>query len=256
MLDPVVLFFMAFGLEMTDNGLGGGYGTILSPLLIIFGYDPRVIVPAILLSEMVSGLFGGFWHVRYKNVNFKAVGATLLGSVLAMIAASFIVGLLVPSVYVKWYISGLAFFMGLLVVVKSYSYIKPRGPDGFSKSKCALLGAIIGFNKGSTGGGYGPLSVSGYILLGLPAAVAIGTTTVAEGVACLIGVITYTSTIGIILDVALPITIGAALADPISAWINNRLKEKVEPPFHGRLVGVAMSVLGLVTLLKLFGVLP
>jgi len=54
---------------------------------------------------------------------------------------------------------------------------------------------------------------------------------------------------------AIPLSVGSFIADPISAWINNRLKEKVEPPFHGRLVGVAMTVLGFITLMKLMGYL-
>jgi uncharacterized membrane protein YfcA len=223
----------------------------MSPLLVIFGYDPKVVVPAILVSETVSGLWGGYCHIRYKNVNFKAVATTLLGSLATMVSASFLIGLYLPSIYVKWYVSILAFLMGILVVIKSCSYIQPRKPNDFSKSKCVLLGGIIGFNKGSTGGGYGPLSVSGYILLGLSAATAIGTTTVAEGVACAIGVVTYASTIGLIPSLVIPITLGAFIADPISAWVNNALKKKVEPPFHGRLVGVAMTVLGLITMLKL-----
>jgi len=242
---------MALLLEAVDNGLGGGFGTILTPVLIIFGYDPKAVVPAILVSETVSGVFGGSWHAHFKNVNFKAVSVTLLGSLVAMVVASFIVGIYVPSFYVKWYASLIAFAMGIIVIVRSYSYIKPRAHNDFSKWKCTLLGGIIGFNKGTTGGGYGPLSVCGYILLGIPAAVAIGTTTVAEGIACTIGVITYGSTIGIALSLAVPITIGAAIADPLSAWVNNLLKRKIEPPFHGRLVGIAMTVLGFITILKL-----
>jgi hypothetical protein len=34
--------------------------------------------------------------------------------------------------------------------------------------------------------------------------------------------------------------------------VNNRLKRRLEPPFHGRLIGVAMMVLGAITILKLF----
>lgn len=251
MLDIVTLAVLAFCLECVDNGLGGGYGTIMTPVLIILGYDPKVVVPAILVSEMVSGVFGGYWHIRFKNVNFKAVGITLLGSAVVMLIASFIIGIYIPSVYVKWYASLVAFSMGILVVVKSYSRIKPRNHNDFSKWKCTLLGGIIGFNKGTTGGGYGPLSVSGYILLGIPAAIAIGTTTIAEGIVCTVGVVAWGATIGIALNIAIPITIGAALADPISAWANNTLKKKVEPPFHGRLVGIAMTTLGLITILKL-----
>ena len=40
---------LAFFLEMADNGFGGGFGTILSPLLVILVYDPKLLVPAIWL---------------------------------------------------------------------------------------------------------------------------------------------------------------------------------------------------------------
>jgi len=255
MLDMLIIGLLAFSLEMIDNGLGGGFGTIMSPLLLIFGYDPKIVVPAILVSEMISGVWGGANHLRYRNVNWKAVGVTLAGSLVAMSAASYLIGVVLPSAYVKWYISILAFAMGVLVIVKSYGKVKALKENNFSKKWCGALGFIIGFNKGSTGGGYGPLSVSGYILLGIPAAQAIGTTTVAEGIACLLGVVTYGATIGISLSMAIPLSVGSFIADPISAWINNRLKEKVEPPFHGRLVGVAMTVLGFITLMKLMGYL-
>jgi hypothetical protein len=251
LLDFLTVLILAFCLEMVDNGLGGGFGTIMSPLLLIFGYDPKAVVPAILVSETVSGLWGGANHVRYGNVNWKAAAVTLAGSLAAMASASYAIGTYVPGLYVKWYISLLAFAMGVVVVVKSYGKIKPLTGDNFSKKWCGALGFAIGFNKGSTGGGYGPLSVSGYILLGIPAAQAIGTTTVAEGVACALGVLTYGATIGIAADLALPLAIGSFIADPASAWVNNRLKERVEPPFHGRLVGVAMTALGFITILKM-----
>jgi hypothetical protein len=255
-LDLVFIGLLAFCLELVDNGLGGGFGTILSPLLIILGYDPRVIVPAILFSEMVSGITGGAFHGLFRNVNYKAVGATLAGSIVAMVIASFVVGVLIPGEYIKWYIGLLAPIMGIFVIVRSYGYIKPLSDKrGFSKWKCALMGGVIGFNKGSTGGGYGPLSVSGYILLGLTPAVAIGTTTIAEGIACTIGVASYLSTIGIVLGLATALAIGSAIADPISAWFNNYMKRRLELPLHGRLVGVAMVCVGFVTVLKLAGLM-
>ena len=219
-------------------------------MLILLGYDPRIVVPGILFSEMCSGLVGGLSHSYFRNVNWRAVGITLIGSLIAMSAASFLVGSLVPGTYIKWYISFLAFLMGALIVFRSYRKIREGRP--FSVWKCILLGGVIGFNKGSTGGGYGPLSVSGYILLGLTAASAIGTTTVAEGIACVIGFATYTLTAPLDWRLILSITLGSLVADPLSAYVNNRLKRRLEPPFHGRLIGVAMMVLGAITILKLF----
>jgi len=91
------------------------------------------------------------------------------------------------------------------------------------------------------------------MVLGLSAATAIGTTTVAEGIACALGVALYTQTTGIVLSLAAALAIGSFIADPISAWANNHLKLKLKPPFHGRLIGAAMTLVGIVALLKTFG---
>ena len=257
MIDTVSLILLSFLMEMVDNSLGGGFGTILSPLLVIFGYEPRVIVPAILVSETVSGIWGGVWHVKYKNVNLTAVVLTLLGSLVGMASAAYIIGTVLPSTVAKHYISMVAILMGIFVTMRSFSYVnkisRPKSkanPAGFS-----LLGILTGFNKGGTGGGYGPLSVSGYMVLGLSAATAVGTTTVAEGVACALGVVLYSQITSIVMSVAVPLTLGSFVADPISAWLNNTLKIKLTQPFHGRLIGVAMTLLGVVTLLKSLGLI-
>jgi len=224
----------------------------MSPLLLLFGYDPQVIVPAILFSEMCSGLIGGGAHAYFKNVNWRSVGITLTGSVIAMIIASFSVGVFLPKTIVRTYISLIAVIMGLFVFIRSFRKIRFKTRP--SALGTGILGFLCGFNKGMTGGGYGPLSVSGYITLGLLPAVAIGTTTIAEGIVCTIGLFTYQAFIGITWTVAIAMALGSAIADPISAWINHIAKKRLKPPFHGRIIGLAMLTLGLITLLKTLGV--
>jgi len=107
----------------------------------------------------------------------------------------------------------------------------------------------------NSGGNYGPFSVTGYMVLGLSAATAIGTTTIAEGIACALGVAMYSQITGIVLSLAAPLAIGSFIADPISAWANNHLKNKLTPPFHGRLIGLSMTLIGLVALLRTFGLI-
>jgi len=256
LLDTVSLGLLAFLLELVDNGLGGGFGTIIAPLLILLGYDPRVVVPAILFSEMISGLWGGSWHWRYKNVNWRTVGFTLTGSLLGLILGTVLIGWLLPAYVAKLYISLIAVSMGVFVIVRSYSLLAKtyKVKEETDPIWTALLGSVIGFNKGSSGGGYGPMSVSGYMVLGLSAASAVGTTTVAEGVACVIGVALYTQLTGMVLAVAAPIALGAFIADPVSAWVNNQLKMKLEPPFHGRFIGLTMTALGAYTFLRTLGI--
>lgn len=251
-MELLTLFVLAFGLEMVDNAFGGGFGTILSPLLVIFGYDPRIVVPAILVSETVSGLWGGAWHLKYHNVNFKAIAFTLSGSLISMAAATYLIGEILPSSIVKQYIGFMAVGMGALVIFRSYDF-KEKQTSAIKYRFIPVLGSVIGFNKGGSGGGYGPLSVLGYMLCGIPAAVAIGTTTVAEGIACVLGVTLYSQLTGIAFGITLALTAGSFIADPISAWINNAMKLKLKTQRHSRLIGQSMTLIGIVSLLKAFG---
>ncbi|MCK4232918.1 hypothetical protein KAX75_00695, partial [candidate division WOR-3 bacterium] len=53
---------LAFCCEYIDSSLGMGYGTILSPVLIIMGFDPLIVVPSILLSQAVGGFTASIFH--------------------------------------------------------------------------------------------------------------------------------------------------------------------------------------------------
>jgi len=256
MLDFISLILLAFLLEMVDNGLGGGFGTILSPLLVILGFHPKVVVPAILVSEAISGIWGGSWHWRFKNVNWRAVGLTLCGSLIAVALATYVMAEYLSPTTLKYVISIFTVVMGIFVIIRSYIVKKldhmqnRHHPIWFS-----IMGFLIGYQKGTSGGNYGPFSVTGYMVLGLSAATAIGTTTIAEGIACALGVVMYSQITGIVIMVAAPLAIGAFIADPISAWGNNHLKNKLKPPFHGRLIGATMTLIGIIALLKTLGMI-
>ncbi len=64
---PIIL--LAFVCELVDSTLGMGYGTTLTPLLLILGYEPIVIVPAVLFSEFLTGISAGFFHHEFGNGN-------------------------------------------------------------------------------------------------------------------------------------------------------------------------------------------
>ena len=51
----VLLMPLAFVCEFIDSSLGMGYGTSLTPLLLLMGFEPMQVVPAVLFSEFVSG---------------------------------------------------------------------------------------------------------------------------------------------------------------------------------------------------------
>lgn len=251
MFDVVTIIFMAFICELVDNSLGGGFGTILSPTFLLLGYSPLEVVPAILFSELISGFVGGGSHAYFGNVNWKVSGIIAGFGAFSMIAASFLASQIIPKFYIKLYVAIVVLAISILVVAKSFKKLKER--DSPTKWKTALLGMLTSWNKGITGGGYGPIATNGLVLLGLRPSKAVGTTTVSEGIICFIGLIAYQRFIGLNWTLALLLTLGSIIADVPSAWLTNKMKRKFPLKYHGRLIGVFMLTLGVATLYKTLG---
>lgn len=246
----VLIIVLAFLCEYVDSSLGMGYGTTFTPLLLIMGYKPLQVVPAILLSELVTGLSAAFFHHKFKNSNFKIgsidfkiatvmAGCSILGTLVAVLIA-----LNLPVFYIKLYIGLLVFSMGVLIIVSLNRKYK------FSWKKITSLGLLAAFNKGISGGGYGPLVTGGQILSGVKLKSAIGITSLAEGLTCLVGVIAYFifTNHTIEWNLAPSLVLGAMLSVPLAAYTVKKFKGK-----HLKLImGIATLILGLVTLGKLF----
>jgi uncharacterized membrane protein YfcA len=61
----IPLMLLAFVCELVDSSLGMGYGTTLTPILLIAGYEPIEIVPAVLFSECITGIVAGILHHEF-----------------------------------------------------------------------------------------------------------------------------------------------------------------------------------------------
>jgi uncharacterized membrane protein YfcA len=239
----VALIVLAFFCEYMDSTLGMGYGTTLTPVLLLFGFTPMQIVPAVLLSELVSGLLAGFFHHREGNVNLKPATADIfkitnmlrpLGyidtfkktvplhlkialllsacSIVGTVAAVF-VAVNIPKFWLKLYIGCLVLAMGIIILICLNKEFK------FSWKKITFLGTIASFNKGMSGGGYGPVVTGGQILSGVEGKSAVGITSLAEGLTCLVGVIAYILISKNPIDWKLApwIIVGAIFSVPLSA---------------------------------------
>jgi len=270
----IIIAGTAFLCEYIDSTLGMGYGTALTPVLLLFGYSPLQIVPAVLISELITGLLAGFFHHRAGNVNLKPETTNIgqivnqlnsLGyiesfnrgiprhlKVALMLAACSILGTVgavfvavsIPKLWLKIYIGVLVLSMGILIFVcinKNFA---------FSWKKITSLGLLASFNKGISGGGYGPLVTCGQIMAGVEGKSAIGITSLAEALTCAVGVITYLLVSKSALDLQLaPLIIaGAVFSVPLSAMTVKRTNVK-----HMRaLIGTMSVILGIVTLSQTF----
>ncbi len=246
-LDCVLLVFFAFSLGTVDASFGMGYGTLLAPLLLIAGFDPLQVVPAVLISQLAGDFLAAFFHHRAENVNFSirgkhlkiAIALAFLG--LTSSVAAVLVAMNLPSHYLSLYIGLSTAVLGLFIIAaRSKSF-------GFSWIRILLLGGLASFNKGLSGGGYGPIITSGQILSGVDAKAAVGITALAEGITCSLAALSYflfrQST-----DWMLPISllVGVAVSSPIAASVVRRVESKTMK----WTIGVLTFVVGLMTLVK------
>lgn len=243
----IILMIMAFAAEMIDSSLGMGYGTILSPVLIIMGFNPLVVVPSILLSQACGGFTASIFHHQRKNVDLSRESRdtkivfmiTVLG--IAAVVASAFVATGISKQALKTYIGVLVLIMGFILL--------SRLSFRFSWKKIIGMGIISAFNKGLSGGGFGPVLTSGQIIAGHRHKNAIGVTTAAEVPICLAGFIAYC----FIKEhwfgdwrMFLPLMLGSIIATPLGTLITKKFpQERMRPA-----LGVLVLVLGIWTLYK------
>jgi uncharacterized membrane protein YfcA len=271
----ITIVIVAFLCEYMDSTFGMGYGTTLTPLLLLLGYSPMQVVPAVLLSELITGVMAGIFHHRAGNVNFKpkttdfslimhklkALGyvesarrglplhlkvALLLTicSVVGTVAAVFI-AINLPKFWLKLYIGCLVLSMGVVIIICLNRDFR------FSWKKITSLGLIASFNKGMSGGGYGPVVTGGQILSGVEGRSAVGITSLAEGLTCLVGIIAYVLVAGNAIDWRLaPVIIaGAVFSVPLSAISVKKISTR-DLKFA---IAIITIILGLLTIIKTIG---
>jgi len=241
----VILAAIAFVAEFIDSSLGMGYGTTLTPILLMLGYEPLVVVPAVLCSELATGLLAAALHHRAGNVRFVGrelgVAGMLCGLSVVGAVAAVSVAVSIPGVWLKVWIAAVVICMGVLTLFRRREY-------RFSWGRLAAFGALAAFNKGLSGGGYGPLVTGGQLMAGNGVRSSIGVTSLAEGVTCAVGLGAFLLAGGRLdLRLAVPLFIGALLSVPLAVFIVRRVHEVAER----RLVGLAMLALGILMVARL-----
>ncbi len=246
----VVIACIAFFAEFMDSSLGMGYGTMLTPILLILGWSPLQIVPCLLFSETLSGLFAGTLHHQLGNVNLGRgsdnrramlilAACSVLGSLVAVWLA-----LSLPKTLVKLYIGVMIAGIGVFLLFGRSIF------GAYSTPKILGLGLVAAFNKGISGGGYGPLVTGGQVLLGVPEKNAIGITSFAEGLVCSVSLAMYFffSEGAFSSNLLFPLLIGALLSVPLSTLTVKFLPVRI----LRRSMGLVTLYLGLLTLLNLY----
>ncbi|MCF2142112.1 MAG: sulfite exporter TauE/SafE family protein [Candidatus Heimdallarchaeota archaeon] len=64
----IIIVILAFVFELLDASLGIGFGTVLTPILLVIGLSVSKVVPSILLAELLAGIVAMIFHTLLKNV--------------------------------------------------------------------------------------------------------------------------------------------------------------------------------------------
>lgn len=250
--------------EFMDASLGMGYGTTLTPVLLIIGFAPLEVVPAVLLGQLVGGLVGGLAHHRLGNISLdfrrdEEIKERLrwLGylprstdsKIIFILVVSGVIGALVgvfsavniSRVALKTYIGAMVLVIGIIIIAR-------RRREGLISWKGLIgVGLVSSFNKGISGGGYGPLVTGGQIISGGEARSSIGNTTLAEAMVCIVGFLCYVFVKGdIFWTLSAATSIGSVVAAPFAAVV----VKKVTAQKLKIAIGVITIILGIFTLLK------
>jgi hypothetical protein len=243
------VILLAFICELINSLLGGGHGTIITPLLLLLGFAPLSIVPSVLLAEIISGFLVSVAHHKVGNVDFRMNSAHLKVALLLGICS--VIGVLlavVIAINVSTFI--LEIYIGLLVLsVGVITLVTLNRKFKFSWRKIFGLGIFAAFNKGISGGGYGPIITVGQILTGFNSKEAVSTSSLAKSLACLVGIIAYyVLSKDVNWFLAPSLIVGAVVSVPFSAFIVKKMYEKSLRIF----IGLLTISLGVATLIKIF----
>jgi len=246
-----VLFYTTMVVSLVcmyvDSTLGMGYGTTLTPILLLMGYDPLEVVPALLVTQWLAGISAGVSHQSAGNIDLSA--SSIHFKVSMVLAACGIVGTLAAvEIAVNIEQNVLMIIIGAVVLIVGLVIFLTRGKRfRFSWRKIILLGFIASFNKGLSAGGYGPIVTGGQILSGVGGKQAIGVTALSEGLTCLIGTMAFLAS-GEVKDlsVSYPLVIGAVCSVPLSAYTVRKITIKKLTT----LIGLITIILGAITVIK------
>jgi hypothetical protein len=267
----LIILLLAFAIELINASLGMGWGTIFTPVLILLGIPTLIAVPAVLLSQGLGSIAASVFHTKFENASFASGSveiqtAAIIGSF--GVVASLLAALLAVNInktVLNTYIGLLVLLMGLIILINLQFK--------FSWKKIIGVSLLSAFNKGISGGGFGPIVTGGQIMAGQEQKKAIAITLFSEIPICLVGFFTYLvaravkEVPGSVFDqpagdfltimfspkifaweLCLALVAGAFLAAPFGALATRVLRNNIVQ----KAVGVLIVVLGIWTLVRTY----
>ncbi|MBN1472785.1 MAG: sulfite exporter TauE/SafE family protein [Syntrophaceae bacterium] len=245
MFESFYLIIFAMIMEFIDSALGMMYGTVLSPLLILMGYNVKEVVPSILISQSIGGFIASWRHHSLQNANFKSgttdykISTTIIWfGVFACLIGVLVSSSISPKV-LNTYIAVLVIVIAIMVLWDKTLIMTAK--------KIYALGFISAFNKAMSGGGFGPLVAGGQLVFKDRCEKgAIGSTDFAEAPICLLSFFLWWVLNGLPpLTLMIPLCIGAVVGGFFGPIALSKIKSKT----------IFKKILGVLVLLQGFWII-
>ncbi|MHC1729646.1 MAG: sulfite exporter TauE/SafE family protein [Syntrophobacteraceae bacterium] len=260
----VVILTVIF--ELLDASTGMGYGTALTPLLLIMGFNPKQIVPVIMIQQAMAGLVGTFLHKEFANVEwkFKPMSETIKLWLFVSITGCIAVTVSITAVYAIFKVTKvwIALYVAMLLVMMGViSLFGARRDRPYRPKLMILFGGLAAFNKGIGGGGYGPVVTIGGILSGIPVKSQMAVTAFCEGTISSFSVIVWLLMLsgGEVLDFLLlpSMMVGSMFAAVGAPWLTRTFPESIwrwVVPVYSLILAVYVCYKTLPDVMKVLGV--
>jgi len=248
-LTYLLLIVPAFLTAMIDIVFGMGFGLTLTPILLLMGFPPHEIVPALLFSSLMGNIFSSIFNHKFKNVDFslcsKHFNMSMLIGILG-IAGSFIgasISIGISNFYLSLYIGLLIVGLGLFLLLNK------KMKASFSWLKLVFLSLFGSFNKGISGSGFGPIVTTGMIIMDVNEKAAVSIQTFSELFVSISGFLTFVlAGSQISWNLVLPLSVGVISSTPLAAFVVHKFESKT----LRNAIAMVTVVLGSLTLLSVF----
>ena len=245
----LVTFFAGMGAGLGTGFAGMSAAAVISPMLITFLHmDPYMAVGIALSSDVLASAVSAYTYHKNKNLDIKN-GLIMMASVLAFTVVGSWVASKMPSATMGGFSVFMTFLLGVKFILRPVMTTK-EAMQGVSAQKRAVqsvvCGVLIGFICGFIGAGGGMMmlliltSVMGYELK-----TAVGTSVFIMAFTALTGAVSHFTIGGLPDGWTLALCMAFTL---LFAQIAAKIANKSKPETLNRVVGVVLTVLGVVIL--------
>lgn len=244
----ITAVILAFILEFFDASAGMGYG-ILTPILLLLGFPPLEVVSAVIITSAALSLLAGFLHHGFDNIDF--LNRKNLKIMLILVAAGIIAVLVGVFTAISISDESLKIYIGLLTVGIGVLILMRQKKREFSWKGLIMFGSLASFNKGISGGGYGPILAGGQIMSGVKEKHAVSITALSEGIVCAAGFLGYlfvNRADHMNWSLILSLLIGGAISTPLAVYA----VKKIDPQKLRIFIAVTSIAVGSLIIAQLF----